>query len=97
MFKLINMSGVSACDAGECAYNSNHACHAIAITVGDGETPMCDTYFRAAQHSDVKGSAGVGACKVSACQHNSGFECGAGRIQVGNQGNKVSCMTFAHM
>lgn len=96
MFKFINLSGVSACDADECAYNSNHACHAIAITVGDGDTPMCDTYFRSGQHSGVKGSAGVGACKVAACQHNRDFECGAGRIQVGSQGNKISCITFAH-
>ncbi len=96
MIKLINMSGVSACDARECAYNSNNACHAIAITVGDGEMPMCDTYFSSGQHSGVKGSAGVGACKISSCQYNQEFECSAGRIQVGNQANGISCMTYAH-
>ena len=97
MYKLINMSGVSQCSIGDCAYNADQACHAIAITVGDGDKPMCDTFFKAAERSSVHGSAGVGACKVSACQHNRGFECSAGSILVGNQANQSSCLTFAAM
>lgn len=94
MFKLINMSGVSECSIGECAYNSNHTCHAIAITVGDGDTPMCDTFFVGHDHSADHGHAGVGACKVSSCQHNRELECSAGRIMVGKLENRVKCMTY---
>ncbi len=97
MIKLLNLSGVAECSAGECAYNSNQSCHAIAITVGDGDLPMCDTFFTAQEHSADKGHAGVGACKVSVCQYNRDLECSAGRILVGKMENRVRCMTYATM
>jgi Domain of Unknown Function (DUF1540) len=94
MIKLLNLPGVAECSIGECAYNSHQSCHAIAITVGDGDMPMCDTFFVARAHSADKGHAGVGACKVSTCQHNRDLECGAGRILVGKLESRVRCMTY---
>jgi hypothetical protein len=95
MLKIVNMSKVSQCKVSECAYNADNACHAIAITVGDGDNPMCDTFFQTGSHCGAKATAGVGACKVSACRHNQDFECSAGYIQIGNMESKVRCMTFA--
>ncbi len=95
MLKLINMSKVSACRVSDCAYNATELCHAIAITVGDGDRPMCDTFFAAASHSAARGAAGVGACKVSACRHNRELECTASGIEVGNVEGSVRCLTFA--
>ncbi len=95
MIKIVNMSKVSQCNVSDCAYNATEACHAIAITVGDGDKPMCDTFFKTAAHSAVHGTAGVGACKVAACRHNQGFECSANHIQVANIEGHVRCLTFA--
>ncbi len=94
MFKLVNMSRVTECRATECAYNVNSACHAIAITVGDGITPMCDTFFKTDFRKSLKGTAGVGACKVTDCRHNLDFECGATSIRVGSMGETGACLTF---
>ncbi len=94
MFKIVNMSKVTECKASECAYNVEMACHAIAITVGDGNRPMCDTFFRTDMRKGVKGAAGVGACKVADCRHNSDYECGAPSIRVGNLVEAGGCLTF---
>ncbi len=95
MLKIKNMVDVSQCSCTDCAYNEEMSCHTIAITVGDGDRPMCDTFFKADQHGGVKGTAGVGACKVSACRFNENLECGAASIQVGMMDNDSSCLTFA--
>lgn len=93
--KIIEMPEVSKCEIDDCAYNVKLNCHARAITVGDGETPGCDTYFKAKQHTNGMGQlAGVGACKVSACLHNQNYECMAQDILVGMSGNLVECLTF---
>ncbi len=94
MFKIVNMSKVSECKASECAYNLDLTCHAIAITVGDGDRPMCDTFFKTEMRKTVKGTAGVGACKVSDCRHNLDFECAASTIRVGTMGANGACLTF---
>lgn len=94
MLQMINMPGVSECAISECAYNANKACHAIAITIGDGVLPMCDTLFRSSRHGGIKDIAGVGACKVSACMHNMNLECGAPSIRVGQEGSDGKCLTF---
>jgi hypothetical protein len=95
MLQTIKMPVVSECVIAECAYNSNMACHAIAITIGDGERPMCDTFFKSSKRGGIKDTAGVGACKVSVCRHNSDFECGATSIRIGNEANSGKCLTFA--
>jgi hypothetical protein len=95
MLKTIKMPAVSECATDECAYNSNKSCHAIAITIGDGESPMCDTFFNSSKHGGLNDMAGVGACKVSICRHNTDLGCGAGSIRVGSEHNQGKCMTFA--
>lgn len=95
MLQTNKMPIVSECAIAECAYNSNKACHAIAITIGDGDRPMCDTFFKSSKHGGIKETAGVGACKVSACRHNTDFECCASSIRVGHEENYGKCLTFA--
>lgn len=95
MLQTNRMPGVTECAIAACAYNSNKACHAIAITIGDGERPMCDTFFKSSKHGGIKDTAGVGACKVSACRHNMEFECGAASIRVGQEADHGKCLTFA--
>lgn len=92
----LEMPSVSKCAVTECAYNVEKRCHAKAITVGNGQSPGCDTAFLGVQsHSrDTKRIAGVGACKVSQCQYNSDFECAAKDIEVGFAQNKVNCLTY---
>ncbi len=94
MLKIKNMVDVSECGCSACAYNADLSCHTIAITVGDGDKPMCDTFFRSERHGGVKGTAGVGACKISSCRFNENLECGAPSIQVGMMDNDSSCLTF---
>lgn len=92
----LDMPNVSECDVGECVYNVGKACHARAITVGDGVTPGCDTFMSSSTHvQSLRQIAGVGACKVSVCVHNRDFECGASAIHVGYAADKVDCLTFA--
>ncbi len=95
MLKISNMASVSDCTCSECAYNTDQSCHAIAITVGDEDNPMCDTFFNTSGRGGTRGTAGVGACKVAACRHNENFECAAGTIHVGKLGNDSSCLSFS--
>lgn len=93
----MKMVKVKQCDVSDCAYNSDNMCHAIAVTIGDSDNPMCDTFCP----SQTKGGektiiAGVGACKVSSCQHNESLECHAPSISVGRQSQEVDCLTFKH-
>ncbi len=90
----IEMPGVACCDVLDCAYNKNSKCHARAITVGDGDTPGCDTFFCCESHCHSEATAGVGACKVSACTFNQDLECQAEQIGIGNPGGSARCMTF---
>lgn len=92
--KTTEMPDVAACDATECTYNQNGNCHARAITVGDGVTPGCDTFFTSGEHIRRTASAGVGACKVKVCKFNDDFECQANAIRVGHRGDLVQCLTF---
>lgn len=95
--KVLRMSEVTKCEMSECAYNLENDCHALAITVGDGASPACDTFFSAQDHtSGLNQLAGVGACKVSSCLHNKAYECMAPDIMVGMSGNRASCLTFQH-
>lgn len=92
---LIDMPMIKSCEVSECAYNLNSACHAKAITIGDGVTPGCDTYMKASGHVRNSGiKAGVGACKVGGCSFNADFECSADSIHVSHEGGKVLCMTY---
>jgi hypothetical protein len=91
----IEMPLVAECAATECAYNMNRACHARAITIGDGMHAGCDTFLAGSSHTkESKRMAGIGACKVSHCQYNEDLECVTDSIRVGMIGDKVNCMTF---
>jgi hypothetical protein len=92
----MEMVKVQRCEVSECAYNSDHKCHTMAITVGhDDAHPMCDTFCRSASKGGQPGMiAGVGACKVASCIHNNALECEASSVKVGRQHDEVDCLTF---
>jgi hypothetical protein len=92
----LDIPAVQVCDATSCAYNVEHNCHAVAITVGDGIHAACDTFFASDHHArDRSGPAGVGACKVTGCRYNSDLECSAGAIHVNVHANHADCGTYA--
>ncbi|MGW2746605.1 DUF1540 domain-containing protein [Streptomyces sp. NPDC001450] len=91
----MEMPVVRECAVEDCAYNRDHACHALAITVGDVHHAHCDTFFTAStKGGDPAATGRVGACKVSDCTHNQQFECRAPGITVGYVENEVDCMTY---
>jgi hypothetical protein len=82
-----------------CAYNKAGKCHALAITVGDGHGPMCDTFWKRGSGRDAEGGdpakiAGVGACHMSSCAFNERLECNAANINVGQEGPQAQCLTY---
>jgi len=94
----MEMPTVSSCDISQCAYNMDNKCHAMAITIGDGAHPACDTFCPSGAKGGVMDEIGrVGACKVPSCIHNSMLECQAESICVGYQGSQADCLTFEAM
>ena len=96
MIISIDVPVVIRCSIEGCSYNSNNNCHAKAITIGNGETPLCDTLLcdeKEVQEKNIL--AGVGACKVSQCRFNNDLECIADDISVGSENDNVRCMTYA--
>ncbi len=90
----LEMPEVAQCEATECAYNRDRMCRARAITIGDGNNPMCDTACNTGTHTRGEFIAGVGACKVAGCRHNGDLECQADAIQVALSGSEPMCATF---
>jgi len=92
----MKMAKVTECSVGNCAYNSQQTCHAMAITVGEpAGDPACDTYFTSDRNGGVMDmTAGVGACKSSACKFNTNFACSASSIMVGMHKGQPDCLTF---
>ncbi len=91
----MDMPKVKQCDITNCSYNEGGMCHALAITVGDGKNPHCDTFCDAGHKGgDSESTAGVGACKVESCIFNTSLECQASGIKVGKRQNDVDCLTF---
>ncbi|MEW5250182.1 DUF1540 domain-containing protein [Microbulbifer sp. 2201CG32-9] len=95
MIIATDMPEVAQCAAIQCAYNSDHNCHARAITIGGDANPGCDTYFANSSHTLSSRAAGVGACKVTSCSHNDDFECSADSILMDTNGTSVRCMTYS--
>lgn len=92
----INVPEILECTVTECAYNVDVACHAKAITVGDGVHPGCDTYLGGCSSHTKRGrTAGVGACKATGCSHNEDYECTADSIKVGFKGSTIDCLTYS--
>ncbi len=92
----MQMPKVQKCEVSQCAYNRSQTCHALAITVGDGAHPACDTFCVASSKGGDSNATGcVGACKVSICKFNSNLECQAQSITVVNHQQKCAdCGTF---
>lgn len=91
----MDMPKVTQCDVTQCAYNQNKKCHALAITVGDGAHPHCDTFCETSKKGGDSGAtAGVGACKVVECRYNQQLECRASGIRVGYLIDEVDCQTY---
>ena len=91
----MKMVRVRSCDAEECAYNIKNKCHTIAITVGGGLSPLCDTSIIGIKKGGLPNiTAGVGACKVESCQFNESFECIASGIRVKVFTLLPECATF---
>lgn len=91
----MDMSRIAKCTVEQCAYNREQQCHALAITVGDEKTPLCDTFLPSQQKGgDAANTGKVGACKVSMCRYNESLECNAGKIEVGTRQNTAYCLTF---
>lgn len=89
------MPSVFECMMEDCAYNTAKKCHAMAITVGGGMCPLCDTAMKAAKKGGVMDTMGaVGACKVEGCQFNDSLECGANGIRVTLHERHAECGTF---
>lgn len=92
----ISMPKILSCSVTECAYNKNNECHTLAITVGDGSHPECDTFYRAKNKGGAPDqTGGVGACKVDICKFNNAFECSAPGINVAPHSGHADCKTFA--
>ncbi len=96
MKMTIDMPVVMQCAVTDCAYNTDNACHARAITIGDGAAPGCDTFLKASPHTrESRRQAGVGACKVTGCTYNDDYECVADNIEVGFAGKQINCLTYS--
>ncbi|MHC5146965.1 MAG: DUF1540 domain-containing protein [Planctomycetota bacterium] len=91
----MEMTRVKSCEVIECAYNADQKCHALAITIGDLDNPMCDTFCQSStQGGHEETIAGVGACKVGSCAHNHCLECDCESIDVGYQEAEIDCLSF---
>ncbi|EGJ51853.1 DUF1540 domain-containing protein [Desulfocurvibacter africanus] len=92
----MKMPTVQKCSVSDCAYNTEQACHALAITIGEKPSdPLCDTFFTSSKHGGIKeATAGVGACKSFDCSFNRDYECTASSIQVGMKQSQPDCLTF---
>ena len=94
----MEMPKVAKCEVDDCAYNVDDVCHAMAITIGDGTRPRCDTFCRSmTKGGDAGCIAGVGACKVSACMYNANLECQSPEVNVGYNEDEPDCLTFKVM
>lgn len=91
----VKMPRVMSCEDIGCAYNHERKCHALAITIGDGECPRCDTEMLSEKKGGVLNmTGGVGACKIDCCTFNQSLECAAKDITVGVNEGHGECHTF---
>ena len=73
---------VKACKVESCSFNRNSRCHALAITIGDGSRPRCDTFVQEKAEGGIETETVVGACKVASCGHNKNLICKANFIDI---------------
>ncbi|MFB9567172.1 DUF1540 domain-containing protein [Saccharopolyspora hordei] len=92
---MMEMPLVNSCTATECAFNDHQSCHALAITIGEPQHAVCDTYVTTSvDGGDPNAVAHVGACKMADCRYNSHLECQAPGITVGHEQSLVDCLTY---
>ncbi len=93
---MMEMPQIQQCEVEKCSYNQNQECHALAITVGHGSRPMCDTFWQAEMKGgDPSQNGRVGACRTVDCMFNQSLECQADNgISVGSMGDDADCLTF---
>ena len=92
------MPRVIDCDMSGCAYNSENACHAMAINVEEGSPcATCHTFMQKETKAGVQDMTGqVGACKMDNCMHNEALECAAPEgINISRHGEHPDCKTFS--
>lgn len=93
----MSVTTVNSCKVSSCVFNSDEACHALAITIDDPSPTTCGTY-KARVGDDVAGAtaqvANVGACKAASCKHNKNLLCTAGQVTVGMKGDTISCLSY---
>jgi hypothetical protein len=94
----MKMPNIKSCSVEDCAYNKQQQCHALAITVGDENGAMCDTYWSKSKSQSEGGdpsrAGSVGACHIGDCKYNERLECSADKISVGPGQDKADCLTF---
>jgi hypothetical protein len=91
----MEMSKVKDCKVGDCAYNDDMCCHTMAITIGDGAEPKCDTFVSSpVSGGEKETTACVGACKMDDCKFNEHLECCSSEVHVEMKGTKPDCTTF---
>ena len=89
------MPEVTECLMENCAYNDEKQCRAIAITVGGGDCPLCDTAFASDKKGGVLTNTGaVGACKVADCMFNDMFQCTASGVRITMHEQHAECGTY---
>lgn len=92
----MDMPVINECRVDACAYNTEHTCHALAITIGNSSHAECETFFKVeSKGGDPTANGHVGACRMANCHHNVQFECQAPGIVVGYTQNDVDCLTYA--
>lgn len=94
-----DMSRIIECKVAQCSYCADNMCRAIAITVGNSSTALCDTFINTIRSGGIKGlSGGVGACKAHTCKFNMDLECCSDEgIRVSTVGGHAHCTTFASL
>ncbi|GAA2237901.1 DUF1540 domain-containing protein [Rarobacter faecitabidus] len=99
MSTVADLPHISECSVAGCSYNSEHSCHAGAVTIAQSSgSTSCATFIPLG----IKGGldrvvAEVGACHRSNCTHNSSLECHASTVRIGAGPDDVThagCLTF---
>jgi hypothetical protein len=86
---------IQRCEVTSCFFNTNQACHAPAITVGNTH-PACDTFTSTPNHTARKDTGAVGACHITDCRYNDAMLCTAPEIVVLGHSGHADCGTYQH-
>ncbi len=69
---------IASCAAADCSYNRYLTCNAMAVTIGMGVEPVCDTFYQTDHRIAYPETVSfVGACKMESCRFNRYLECTA--------------------